>query len=76
MGNIIVKSQDVVYFKNYESYDYVNYKLKENLLVFDGNSLARVACRFKIYKHPTSVQIKNLSENIKNLKKENIYSII
>lgn len=73
MGNIIVKSQDVIYFKNYESYDYINYKLKENLLVFDGNRLVCDACRFKIYKHP-SVQIKNLSENIKNLEKENIYS--
>ena len=29
--------------------------------------------RFKIYKHPNSVQIKNLSENI-NTEKENIYS--
>ena len=72
MGNIIVKSQDVIYFKNYESYDYINYKLKENLLVFDGNRLACNACRFKIYKHPNSVQIRNLSEN-KNLEKE-IYS--
>ena len=69
MGNIIVISQDVIYFKNYESYDYINYKLKENLLVFDGNRLACDACRFKIYKHPNSVQIKNLSEN-KNLEKE------